>query len=352
MFSFRGGEMDFDLLKRLSETPGVCGWEEEVRLIMADLFAEVGAEVRTDALGNLIGHLPGGGRRVAIMAHMDEVGFLVSKIEPEGLLRMMPVGGVDQRVVYAQKLIVHGRQTLPGVVGTIPPHLLGTDKSAQEKAIPLEECFLDLGLTLEEAVELVRVGDPITYATRAWETQTSFFGKALDDRVGLLVMIEACRRAKKIDCDLYLVATVQEEYGLRGAGPAAFCIEPEVVVILEGTFATDTPGIKPPTNVVPTVLGKGPEIRLTDKLFVADRGLTDFLARLACQADIPHQIIVKKGGTTDAAAGQVAGAGSRAAAVSVPARYIHGPVSVIAKADAEAAVGLMSEFLERVSQLD
>jgi endoglucanase len=279
---------------------------------------------------------------------MDEVGFLVSKIEPGGFLRVMPAGGVDPRVFWAQKVIVHGRIELAGVVGSVPPHLKAEGET--EKVTPIEECFVDMGLPANEVADLVRIGDPVTFATRSWETETSFFGKALDDRVGLFVMLEAARRVKKPDCELFLVASTQEEYGLRGAGPAVYAVKPEISLALEGTVASDTPGLKLPSNVTPTTQGKGPEIRLTDKRMISDRGLADFLVQVAHEAQIPHQLIVKKTGSTDAAISQVTAAGTRACALSVPVRYIHGPTGMVLKADVASTIDLLCPFLERASQ--
>ncbi|UCF93226.1 MAG: hypothetical protein JSW39_03435 [Desulfobacterales bacterium] len=342
--------MDFSFLKQLTETPGVSGSEEPVRRLVAERLAPITREVTVDAMGNLIAHLPGAGPRVALIAHMDEVGFLVSKIEAAGFLRVVPMGGIDRRVFGAQKVIVHGREELPGVVGSVPPHLAGGGAPEDEKATPIEEGFIDLGLPADVVSELVKIGDPITFATQSWENATSFFAKALDDRVGLFVMLEAARQAVTVDCDLFLIASTQEEYGLRGAGPAVYSVRPEVVLALEGTVACDTPGLKLPANMTPTAQGQGPEIRLTDKRMISDKGLADFLDRLAAEAGIPHQTIVKKVGATDAAAGQIAGAGVRVCAVAVPTRYIHAPASLVLKADVAHTVALVSTFLQAASR--
>lgn len=339
--------MDFSFLSQLTETPGVSGREERVRTLLNEHLSPISNEVTVDRLGNLIARIPGKGPRVALLAHMDEVGFLVSKIEPGGFLRVMPAGGVDPRVFWAQKVTVHGRKEIAGVVGSVPPHLKPEGES--EKVTPIEECFVDLGLPANEVMDLVRVGDPVTFATRSWETETAFFAKALDDRVGLFVMLEAARRVKP-DCDLFLVASTQEEYGLRGAGPAVYAVKPEIALALEGTVASDTPGLKLPSNVTPTTQGKGPEIRLMDKRMISDRRLADFLVQVAHERGIPHQLIVKKTGSTDAAAGQVTASGVRACALSVPVRYIHGPAGMVLKADVASTIDLLCAFLERASQ--
>lgn len=345
--------MDFSLLKQLSDVSGVSGREERVREIVSRRVSEIkAAEPTVDRMGNLIARISGAGPRLALIAHMDEVGFLVSKIEPDGFVRVSPIGGVDQRVFWAQTAVVHGRKELRGVVGSVPPHLSAGDKDAKEKTVPIEECFIDLGMPSEEIGKLVQIGDPVSFATASWENETSFFGKALDDRIGLFVMLEAVSRAEKLDCDLYLIASTQEEYGLRGAGPAVFSIMPEIALVLEGTVASDTPGLKLPANLNPTCQGKGPEIRLTDGRMISDRALADFLQKLAEEQEIPRQMIVKKAGTTDATIVQVTGPGVQCCAVSVPVRYIHAPVSLAKKSDIGHTVSLVKAFLEQASRFD
>ncbi len=343
--------MDFTLLQQLVDTPGVSGREERVRALVSEQMTALGAQTTVDAMGSLIGHIPGKGPKVALIAHMDEIGFLVSKIDPQGFIRVMPVGGIDPRVFGAQKVMVHGRRDLPGMVGSVPPHLLKkSDGKDNKEALPIEESFIDPGLPAEEVAALVRVGDPVTFATPSWQNEHTFFAKALDDRVGLWVMLGAARQAKRIDADLFLIASTQEEYGLRGAGPAIFAVRPQVALALEGTVASDTPGLKLPPNTMATAQGKGAEIRLTDRGMIADRPLADFLMGLADRAQIPYQVIVKNTGATDATAGQVSGPGVKVGTLSVPTRYIHAPVGMIRKSDAVHTIDWVTAFLEHASE--
>jgi tetrahedral aminopeptidase len=340
--------MDYALLTELVETPGVPGREERVRELLKKHLAGISKETTQDAMGNLIAHIPGQGPRVALVAHMDEIGFMVSKVEAGGFVRVMPVGGVDPRVFGAQKVIVHGRRDLPGVVGSVPPHLLRrSDGSQNKEALPIEEAFIDLGLPSDEISSNVRVGDPVTFATASWHNAHSFFGKALDDRVGLFVMLSAVRQSSQLGCDLFLIATTQEEFGLRGAGPAVFSVKPDIALILEGTVASDSPGLKLPSNVVATCQGKGPEIRLSDRGMLSDRRVADVLIDLAAESKIPHQVIVKNTGSTDAAAAQTAGAGTRACTLSVPIRYIHAPVGLAKKDDIRNCIALVTAFVQQ-----
>jgi len=345
--------MEYDFLRQLVETPAVPGREERVRELVAKKVSAFCGQISTDAMGSLIAHMPGKGPRLALIAHMDEIGFLVSKIEPQGFVRVMPMGGIDARVFGAQKVMVHGRRDLPGIVGSIPPHLQKKASGPEAKnALPIEESFIDLGLPAEQVLKSVRVGDPVTFATDGWENEHAFFAKALDDRVGLFVMLSAVAQAKEMDCDLFLIASTQEEYGLRGAGPAVFATQAEIVLALEGTVASDTPGLKLPPNTLATTQGKGPEIRISDQRMISDRRLVDFLVETAEAAAIPHQVIVKNTGATDAAISQTTGPGVKVCALSVPTRYIHSPMSVVQKRDVQSTIDLVVAVLETVSTIN
>ena len=344
--------MDYALLKRLTETAGISGREERVRTIVSEQSTRLKLQGTTDAMGNLVAKKPGKGLRLALVAHMDEVGFMVSKIDKGGFLRVLPVGGIDPQVFCAQKVIVHGRNDLPGVVGSIPPHLRKGDKNSAKAPLPIAEGFIDLGLPAQEVARQVSVGDPVTFATLSWDTPLAFFGKALDDRLGLFIMLTALEKAAAIDCELALIASTQEEYGLRGVGPALFKTAPDIALILEGTVASDTPGLKLPSNVTPTRQGKGPEIRLTDRRMVADRRLANFLSEMARKKNLPHQLVAKNTGGTDAAAAQLVAAGIIVGAVSVPTRYIHAPISMAQKDDIAHTAALTTAFLEQVSRFE
>ncbi|MBW1712598.1 MAG: M42 family peptidase [Deltaproteobacteria bacterium] len=341
--------MDFDLLKKLTQTSGISGWENRVREIMDRQFQTLGAEVSRDRLGNVIAHLPGKGPKMALAAHMDEVGLLVSKIEPEGFLRVIPVGDLDWRACLSQTVIVHGREDLPGVVGSTPPGFSRPDPKGDKKAA-WESCFVDLGLAPAEVEAKIKLGDPITFTPSWFENQRSIYAKALDDRAGLFVMIEAVKAAHKINCDLHLIATVQEEIGLRGVGPAVFGISPDIFIALEGTFSPDTPGLKLPANISPTRVGLGPEIRISDRVMLSDRQLADWLSALAGEAGLPCQTAVKNFGNTDASQAQVTSGGSRALALSVPVRYLHCPIGLVDKGDLKSTVELTALALQQADQ--
>lgn len=334
------------LLERLAAAPGVSGLEGPVRKIVKDALTDFHMDFSTDPMGNLMARIPGPSPRLLLDAHMDEVGFLVRHIDKDGFLRLISIGGIDPRVIYGQVVTIHGVESLMGVVGSVPPHITGSDDK-KKRVVPLEELFVDLGLPAEEVSRLVKVGDPVTFAQQWHENAFSVQSKALDDRIGLFVMIEALREAMRDEkgpsCDLYLLASAQEEVGLRGAGPAARRIVPDLVLALEGTVANDLPGV--PCHQVLSCVDKGPEIRLSDAGFLADRAWAGFIISLAQDAGLPHQVVVKKAGGTNAAALQIEGQGARSTALSVPVRYIHAPAGLASISDIAAAITLTARVI-------
>jgi len=329
--------MNFELLKRLCEAPGAPGAEGPVREVVLEAARNLVDEVELDQLGNLILRRRGPGPKILLDAHLDEVAFLVSAIEGS-FIRIVPLGGVDPQVIYGGRLLIWGRRRLSAVVGPRPPHL------GEEKKVPaVEELFLDPGLSPERLAELVSIGDVVTFPPYFEETEEAVFAKALDDRIGLFVLLEALKESVS-QAELYLVASVQEEVGLKGAEALIKRLEPEVVLVVEGTLALDVPGI--PAHQRLARCGQGPEIRLSDARFVADRDFSLGLAELARRHGIKHQLVVKKKGGTNAAAFQTAGGPRRVGAVSVPVRYLHGPVSLAFKEDILETIRLVKAFLE------
>nr|HDN00882.1 M42 family peptidase [Deltaproteobacteria bacterium] len=342
--------MDISLLKRLTMAPGIPGGEGVVRDIVEEILRGLTAEIITDAMGSLVARVPGEGPKLLIDAHMDEVGLMVQHIDELGFIKVITVGGIDPRVLYGQSVIVWGTRPLQGIIGSVAPHLLSEKDGQKERIIPVDELFIDLGLHPKDVGSYVRVGDPVTFPG-AWSENEDFLqAKAFDDRAGLFVMLEALKRVPKPGCELYLVASAQEEMGLKGAGPVARSIDPDLVLALEGTMANDLPGV--PSHRVFARLGKGPEIRLSDGRFLADRAWSNFLIHLAEEAGIPYQVVVKKVGGTNAAALQVEGTGARAAALSVPVRYIHAPVSLLNRSDLKAAIALVARVIKEIKNFE
>jgi len=341
--------MNWQLLSKLSDTPGVSGHEEKVAEIFREKVKKYTKEITTDAMGNVIAHIPGEGPRIALDAHSDEVGFIVCYIEDNGFLRVQPLGGIDPRVFYAQRVKVWGKKPMVGVVGAIPPHLTRGKGTGKDSAVPIDEVFIDTGEESSEVKRNVAIGDIVTFDSECYDSGNSLIGKAFDDRVGLFMMLEAIGVAKNIKCDLYLVAAVQEERGLRGTTCAAFGVEPEIAIALEGTVANDLPGVPGYKRLAQQ--GLGPELRITDGRMIADRSLVSYLSNLAETNKIPHQFTVKSVGTTNATAIQTSRKGVRVAAISIPVRYIHGPQGLVRKSDVEYGVSLVKAFLENADRI-
>ena len=339
--------MNWEFLIQLSDTPALPGNEEPIRKIIIHELRKLTDEIQVDKLGNVIAHIQGNGLKLMLDAHMDEIGFMVSHIDDKGFIRVLPLGGVDPKVFYAQRVIIWGKEKIPGVVGTTPPHLTRKDPSEKDKIVPIEDCFIDTGLPAEKVHSLISVGDAVTFDAKCIQTENSIIGKALDDRIGLFMMLEAAKSAEKIGCDLYLVATTQEEVGIRGVPPAAFAVEPDLGISLEGTVANDIPGV--PEHKRLASLGKGPEIRLSDGRFIADRNWVNFISELARKHDIPHQIIAKRVGGTNASAVQISKKGVISTAISIPVRYIHSPYSIAYKSDIIYGIKLVAKIIENAS---
>lgn len=338
--------VNLELLKRLSETPGVSGREERVRALVIEELTPLVDEIRVDALGNVIATKRGKGkRRVMIAGHMDEIGFMVRYIDERGFVRIQPLGGFDPRVLVAQRVIVHtvtGEQ-LRGVLtpASKPIHLLGDEKPSAPK---LEEFYIDLGLPGEVVRRLVALGDSVTLDRTLERVGDNVIAKAMDDRTGVFTLIEALRKLKTHEVDVVAVATVQEEVGLRGATTAAFAVEPDVSIALDTTLAVDTPGM-PETEAV-TRLGEGVAIKVFDSSFIPNYKLVGHLRRVAEQHNIKHQLEVLPRGGTDAGAMQRVRSGSAAITISIPSRYVHTVNEMISIADLDAAATLLARYIE------
>jgi endoglucanase len=356
-FYWESGHMDLDLLKALVTVPGLPGWEEPVRRVIkgTDVAARA-VDVEEDDLGSLMLDLGGEGERLLLDAHMDEVGFMVRHVDEAGFIRFIPLGGMDAQVVLGQRVVIHaarGQRQIAGVIGQIPPHLSKAG-SRPQGAPDMADLYVDTGLEPEVVRDLIRPGDYISFPD-VWECNGgAVMARALDDRIGIFVILEALGRL--IDSGfrpkgfrLALSFTVQEENGLKGAGPVMERLRPRVAIAVEGTVCNDVPGV--PEHKILARAGAGPEIRLSDGRFLADRPLSDLLVDTASKAGIRHQVVVKDVGGTNAGLFQKWASGCRAGALSVPVRYIHGPCGIARIRDIEETIGLLSGFLERAGEL-
>ncbi len=341
--------MDITFLKKLCDTPAMPGDEGAIRKILAEEVEKFSRDITEDVLGNLIARIPGDGPTLVLDAHMDEVGFMVHHIDSRGFLRITPLGSVDPRVFYGQRLVVWGKRPLKAIAAAVPPHV--TKSSGGAKEVPeIEDCIVDLGLSAEKVTDVVKQGDLVSFDTSLDETDDAVISKALDDRMGIFVIIEALRNTPHLGCNLIVTFTVQEEVGLRGARIITPVYEPDFAVGLEGTVAMDIPRVHRSETFA--TVRKGPEIRLSDRFLVAHRPFSFFIKELAERNKIPCQVTVKKAGSSNATAMQVTGKGTRAAVISVPTRYLHSPSSVAYKSDISHTINLVSCLLKDLDKFD
>ena len=336
---------NLSLLRELCETIGVPGREERVRAIVRRELEPLVDEVRVDALGNLIALRRGtSGKRLAINAHMDEIGYLVTHVEEGGFLRLNPLGGHDPRNMVAQRVLVQGARDLTGLLypGQKPPHLQNPED--RDKIAKLPEFYVDLGLPEAEVKELVPVGSPVVIHRELAEVGHSVTCKAMDNRIACFVMIEAMRRTRTAGFDVYAVATVQEEVGCRGALTSSFGIEPHVGIAIDVTIAADIPGV--PRQDRTTALGEGTAIKIMDSFSISNPALVARLRSLAEARRIPHQMEILRSGGTDAGSLQRVRTGCPAGTLSVPCRYVHSSLEMCHKGDIEASIALMAAFIE------
>lgn len=339
-----------ELLKRLSEATGVAGREDQVREIIEAELRGVVDTLETDAMGNL--HAvkrasEDGAPRAMVAAHMDEIGFFVKFIDDKGFLRVHQVGGFDPRNLFARQVTVHASITGEQLVGVMNPAGKPIHISTQEersKVPQLADFFIDLGLSVDDVKAKVRVGDMVTLRQEFHDLGKVVTGKALDDRVGCWVAVQALKRLKEPAFEVHAVFTTQEEVGLRGALTSAFRVEPHVGIALDTTLAVDTPGTNDHLRV--TEMGKGVGIKVMDSASISTRWLVDEFLALAEKRGIEHQLEVLPLGGTDAGAIQRSRIGVPAITLSTPSRYVHTVTEMVAKSDLEAEVALLTAFLE------
>lgn len=335
------------LLKRLTEAMGPSGFEDEIRQVIYEEVREYADRVYTDALGSLIVEKNGTrpGPRVMLSAHMDEVSLMIVHIEDNGLLKFRPIGGVDPRILVSKPVRI-GKQKIFGVFGAKAIHL--QTQSEREKPIGLEQMYIDIGArNKEEAERAVSPGDLAVFATDYQEIgDRRAKAKSFDNRVGCGVLIETLK--KSFDIPVIYAFTVQEEIGLRGAGPVAHRVNPDIALILEGTICFDA--IDAPGHGMGTVMGNGPAVSVIDSSTIANRKILEHLVQVAESAQIPHQYRRVAGGGNDAGRVHLARGGILTGAVSVPTRYIHAPSQMISLEDYENTIRLVEAFLRSVER--
>lgn len=369
---------EFEFLKRLTEASGVSGREERIRELVLHETEKMWDETTIDNMGNLIclkratrrsagksrksdgkrGKSEDGPLKVMIACHMDEIGFYVRYIDDKGHLRLQNAGGFDTRNLFARRVLVRGQRDLVGVLnpGGKPIHI--SSEEERRKIPEVKDFYVDLFMPREQVEKLVQVGDPVTMLQETDVAGDAITGKAMDNRVALWVGINAIRRilglgmvgdrpakrhAAGSSYDIYFVACVQEEVGLRGATTASYSVNPDIGIAIDVTLACDTPGVDKDDAV--TTFGGGAAIKVMDSASISHRGLLEEFLDIARKNRIKHQLEVLPRGGTDAGAVQRARGGTRAITISIPTRYIHTVTEAIHKNDALAAVDLLAAWL-------
>ena len=336
------------MLEKLSNACGVTGREDEVREMMKTWLGPHADEVRQDKLGNVIAVKTGKEKapKVMLAAHMDEIGLIVKNITKDGFLQFAKLGGIDDRILIAQRVIVHtakGRKA--GIIGSKPPHIMKDED--KKKIVEADKLFIDIGASSRDDAHKMgaKVGDVISFDTQfAKITKDLMIGKAFDDRVGCCLLIEVMKQLKNVEATIYAVGTVQEEVGLRGACVSAFQISPDVALALDVTVAGDVPGVKEVEAHVK--MAKGPVIGVMDAGLITHPKVLSLLVGSAEKAKVPYQLETGLAGSTDAARIALSREGVPCGVLSIPTRYIHSPSSMLSLSDVDRAVALAVASIE------
>lgn len=332
-----------EFLSLLSIGSGVSGYEASIASLIMERFTPLTNEVRCDTFGNVYALKKGNSKsfkRIMLAAHMDEIGLIVKKIDPRGFLWFTSIGGVDQRTLLSQEVLVHGRETVLGIISSLPPHLLHDGDS--EKAVKMDEMAIDVGLPPDRINEVIQVGDTITLRREAYPLLNNVMaGKSLDDRAGVVVMMVCLEELSRLHHahDVIAVATTQEEVGIRGATTSAYTLNPDLAVAIDVTHAS-TPDTK---GQVTIELGKGPTVAMGPNIHPA---IYRHFSETAQEHRLPIQIDPIPGVSgTDAWAIQVTQSGIPTGLISIPLRYMHTSVETLDMQDVLNSGKLLAHFI-------
>ncbi len=325
----------FDLLKNLCEISAPSGTEAPLRQKIQELIAPFVDEWRIDALGNLIAHKKGEGKKLMFCAHMDEVGLVATCFGEKGQVYVSPLGGLSPQAALYQRVQFAG-----GAVGVLVP----AEAEVDYKALGFHKLYVDIGAKTEaEAQKFVSLGETAAFVGAFREQGEVVISKALDDRAGCCALIQAIRAMISHQNDLYFVFTAGEELGLRGAKAAAGSVMPDYAVAVDVTRTGDVPS----ASKMAVSLGQGVAVKVMDSSMIAHPAVKNRMVSLCKEAEIPFQLEILERGGTDAGAVHVTGGGVPSGCVSIPMRYIHTPGEMIAKSDLEAAVKLVTLLIEK-----
>ena len=330
----------YSVLKELCLCPSVSGREQKIREKISAIVSPFCDEMRTDALGNLIAVKKGvgGGKRVMLAAHMDEIGFMVTFIEDSGMLRVATVGGISFTAAAFGEVVSEN-----GVRGTIIP-----EEKVKPADFKADSFYIDIGAKSKKQAEAkVRIGDFFVLTPHVQKLAGGrICGRPLDDRIGCAVLLDIAERlhGKALDGDVYYVFSVQEEVGCRGAMTAAFAIKPDIAICLDVTATGDTLGASP----MACRLGDGAAVKIKDASVICNEEIVRGLCETAQENKIKYQKEILLFGGTDTSSMQLAGAGAAVGAVSIPTRYIHSGNEMCDLSDAQSCADLVSEYVKKI----
>ncbi len=339
-------------LEKICQLPGAPGFENKIRQYILQEIKPFVDDVEIDAMGSVHAIIQGkSDKRIMVAAHMDEISFIVTHIDDDGFIKFHTLGGFDPKTLTAQRVWIHGKEDIIGVMGTKPIHVMQAEE--RSKAPKIQEFFIDTGLPAEKVKELISIGDPITRERSFIQMGENLNSKSLDNRVSVFILIETLKRLKSVALDytVYGVFTVQEEVGLRGAIAAASGINPVFSINLDVTMAYDLPGAAAHEQC--TSLGKGTAIKVLDGMTICDYRMVRFMKKTASKYNIPYQLEVLTAGGTDTAGMQRhANGGSIAGGISIPCRYLHQVIEMVNKNDVEHSIDLLEKCIIEISDYD
>ncbi|MCE8422411.1 MAG: M42 family metallopeptidase [Candidatus Methanoperedens sp.] len=341
------------LLEKLSNAHGVSGYEGNISKIIEEEVRPYVDEISMDKMGNLIATKNGGSPSVMLAAHMDEIGLMIKYVDEKGFARFTKTGGWFDQTLLNQRMILHTENgPMYGVLGSKPPHVIKEED--KKKIVTADDMFIDFGATSKEDADKigVKAGTPVTsdceFKVLGNDRVT---GKAFDNRAGCVMLIDALRQMKDVKATVHAVFTVQEEVGLKGARTSAFRLTPDVALATDVTITGDHPGIDKKDSAIE--MGKGPSVTVSDadgRGIIVPDSVLKWLKEAAESRNIPYQLEVGSGGTTDASSIHLTKEGIPTGVISMPTRYIHTPVSVLSMSDLEKSAELIARAVEIVDR--
>ena len=343
------------MLKELTDANAISGHEREARDVMEKYVKPYADEVFTDHLGSLIAKKVGeeNGPKIMVAGHLDEVGFMITRIDKNGFLYFQTIGGWWNQVMLAQRVTIMTKEgNITGVIGSKPPHILTAEQ--RKKPVEIKDMFIDIGASSKEEAEKfgVRPGDSVVpyFEFTQMKNEKMLLAKAWDNRIGCAIAIDVLKQLQNENHPniVYGVGTIQEEVGLRGAKTSAHLIMPDIAFGVDVGIAGDTPGVS--DKDADSKLGKGPQIILYDASMISHKGLRDLVIETAEEKEIPFQYSSMPGGGTDSGAIHLTHDGVPALSITIATRYIHSHAAMLHRDDFENAVRLIVEVIKKVDQ--